>query len=413
MLDNKLLRSNLDNVAAILFTKRGFSLDIKRLRQIEALRKKLYAYIEELNINKSKNLKYIKIYILKIINKRIKFLNKKLNDLNNEFNEIVIYFPNIPHNTVPIGKNKIDNVEIIRVGIPRVFNFKLRNHIDIGNLNGKLDFKIASKITGSRFVILRNNLAKLHRALTQFMLDKQTMDHGYEEIYVPYIVNSNSLIGTGQLPKFGNDLFAIDNDQGYYLIPTAEVPLINIVRNKIIENTNLPIKLTAHTPCFRREAGSYGNNIRGLIRQHQFDKIEIVQIVEPENSYNALEEMRIHAEVILKLLELPYRVVILCTNDMSFSAAKTYDLEVWIPSQNQYYEVSSISNCEAFQARRIKARLIRKNRKNPVFVHTLNGSGIAVGRCLVAIMENYQNEDGSITIPNILRKYMNNIDRIN
>ncbi|MGO1344708.1 serine--tRNA ligase, partial [Chromohalobacter japonicus] len=289
----------------------------------------------------------------------------------------------------------------------------VRDHVDLGAKFGYLDFEMAAKLTGSRFAVMRGPIARLHRALAQFMLDKQTREHGYEECYVPYIVNDASLTGTGQLPKFGEDLFKLEGDHDFYLIPTAEVPLTNIAREQIFTPAELPLKLTAHTPCFRSEAGAYGRDTRGMIRQHQFDKVEMVQIVDPATSYDALESMRGHAEAILQALELPYRVVTLCAGDMGFGAAKTYDLEVWLPSQETYREISSISNCEDFQARRMQARMRHPDQKKPQLVHTLNGSGLAVGRCLLAVLENCQQADGSIVIPEVLRGYMDGVERIN
>jgi seryl-tRNA synthetase len=318
--------------------------------------------------------------------------------------------PNLPHESVPTGKGEADNVEVRRVGEPRHFDFPVKDHVDLGEALDLLDFATAAKIASSRFVLMRGDLAHLHRALIQFMLDVHTREHGYEEVYVPYLVNADSMRGTGQLPKFEEDLFKLNN--GLYLIPTAEVPVTNIVRDEIIPDENLPIRMVAHTPCFRSEAGSYGRDTRGMIRQHQFDKVEMVQLVRPEDSYAALEELTGHAETILKKLGLPYRVVTLCTGDLGFSAAKTYDLEVWLPGQNAYREISSCSNFEAFQARRMQARY-RGDKGKPEWVHTLNGSGLAVGRTLVAVLENYQEADGSIVIPECLRPFMGGQERIN
>jgi seryl-tRNA synthetase len=312
---------------------------------------------------------------------------------------------------VPQGKSEEDNVEVRRIGTPRVFDYEIKDHADVGAPLG-LDFDTGAKLSGARFTLMRGHIAKLHRALAQFMLDTQTEKHGYTECYTPYMVNAESLIGTGQLPKFEEDLFSLNhNDSKLYLIPTSEVTLTNTVRDEIVPLEALPIKLTAHTPCFRSEAGSYGRDTKGMIRQHQFDKVEMVQIVHPEKSYEALEQMVGHAENILKALELPYRVVSLCTGDMGFGATKTYDLEVWLPAQNTYREISSVSNCEAFQARRLQARFRNENGK-PELVHTLNGSGLAVGRTLVAVLENYQQADGSVKVPQVLRAYMNNLEYI-
>jgi seryl-tRNA synthetase len=373
----------------------------------------------------------------------------RLGELQDKLKILLLNLPNLPHSSVPAGKSEADNVEVRKVGTPRSFDFAIKDHTDVGTPLG-LDFDTGIKLSGTRFTFMRGGIAKMHRALAQFMLDTQTEQHGYEECYTPYLVNVETLTGTGQLPKFEEDLFRtktldskldiaiidklekashdpvesirkgkfvtevvnwFDNQGGLYLIPTSEVTLTNTVRDEIIPLDSLPIKLTAHTPCFRSEAGSYGKDTKGMIRQHQFDKVEMVQIVHPSKSYEALEEMVGHAENILKALELPYRVVSLCTGDMGFGAAKTYDLEVWLPAQNTYREISSVSNCEAFQARRLQARF-RNEAGKTEFVHTLNGSGLAVGRTLVAVLENYQNADGSVTIPAVLRPYMNNLEAI-
>jgi len=326
--------------------------------------------------------------------------------------------PNLPHESVPVGADEAGNVELRRWGAPKAYDFAVKDHVDLGAPLG-LDFDLGAKLSGSRFTVMQGQMARLHRALAQFMLDVQTGEHGYTECYVPYIVNADSLKGTGQLPKFEGDLFAakkggqdgepVPDNAALYLIPTSEVPLTNIVRDEVLQEAELPIRLTAHSPCFRSEAGSYGRDTRGMIRQHQFDKVEMVQIVHPEKSYQALEEMTGHAEAILQKLGLPYRVVALCTGDMGFGAAKTYDLEVWLPAQNTFREISSVSNCEAFQARRMQARFKNAQGKNEL-VHTLNGSGLAVGRTLVAVLENYQNQDGSITVPEALRPYMGGME---
>jgi len=334
-----------------------------------------------------------------------------LSELQAELQNLLLNVPNLPHASVPQGKSEEDNVEVRRIGTPRVFDFEIKDHADVGAPLG-LDFDTGAKLSGARFTLMRGQIAKLHRALAQFMLDTQTDHHGYTECYTPYMVNAESLIGTGQLPKFEEDLFSLNhNDSKLYLIPTSEVTLTNTVRDEIVPLEALPIKLTAHTPCFRSEAGSYGRDTKGMIRQHQFDKVEMVQIVHPDQSYEALEQMVGHAENILQALELPYRVVSLCTGDMGFGAAKTYDLEVWLPAQNTYREISSVSNCEAFQARRLQARFRNENGK-PELVHTLNGSGLAVGRTLVAVLENYQQADGSVKVPQVLRAYMNNLEYI-
>ena len=328
----------------------------------------------------------------------------RLSEIQAALQNLLLHLPNIPHPSVPVGFSEQENIEVRQVGVPRSFDFDIKDHTDVGVPLG-LDFDTGTQLSGARFTLMRGQVAKLHRALAQFMLDTQEK-HGYEECYTPYMVNADALIGTGQLPKFEADLFSLQhNDSKLYLIPTSEVTLTNTVRDAIVAVDDLPIKLTAHTPCFRSEAGSYGRDTKGMIRQHQFDKVEMVQIVHPETSYAALDEMVGHAEHILKALELPYRVMSLCTGDMGFGAAKTYDLEVWLPAQNTYREISSISNCEAFQARRLKARFKNAEGKTE-FVHTLNGSGLAVGRTLVAVLENYQNADGSVTIPAVLQAYM-------
>ena len=338
----------------------------------------------------------------------------RLEQIQAELQTLLAAIPNLPHESVPVGADEAGNVELRRWGSPRSFDFAVKDHVDLGEPLG-LDFELGTKITGSRFTVMKGSIARLHRALAQFMLDMQTQQHGYTECYVPYIVNAESLKGTGQLPKFEGDLFAaqkggqdaepVPDHAALYLIPTSEVPLTNIVRDVVLAEAELPIKLTAHSPCFRSEAGSYGRDTRGMIRQHQFDKVEMVQIVHPERSYEALDEMTGHAEAVLQALGLPYRVIVLCTGDMGFGATRTHDLEVWLPAQNTYREISSVSNCEAFQARRMQARFKNAQGKNEL-VHTLNGSGLAVGRTLVAVLENYQNADGSISVPEALRPYM-------
>ncbi|HQQ69992.1 MAG TPA: serine--tRNA ligase, partial [Alicycliphilus sp.] len=338
----------------------------------------------------------------------------RLEQIQAELQAMLAAVPNLPHESVPVGADEAGNVEVRRWGAPKAFDFAVKDHVDLGAPLG-LDFDLGVKLSGARFTVMRGQIARLHRALAQFMLDVQTGEHGYTECYVPYIVNADSLRGTGQLPKFEADLFAakkggqegepVPDNAALYLIPTSEVPLTNIVRGEVLAEADLPIRLTAHSPCFRSEAGSYGRDTRGMIRQHQFDKVEMVQIVHPDKSYEALEEMTRHAEAILQRLGLPYRVVSLCTGDMGFGSAKTYDLEVWLPAQDTYREISSVSNCEAFQARRMQTRFKNAQGKNEL-VHTLNGSGLAVGRALVAVLENYQNADGSITIPEVLRPYM-------
>ena len=349
------------------------------------------------------------------LGEKLKQSEAQLDNIQLQLNEILQGVPNIPHDSVPDGKDENANKLIRTWGEPRQFKFEPKDHVDLGAGLGQMDFEIAAKISGARFAFMRGDLARLHRALIQFMLELHTQEHGYEEVYVPYIVNADSLQGTGQLPKFEDELFALkDNGKGqnYFLIPTAEVPVTNIVRDEILGADLLPLKFVAHTPCFRSEAGSYGKDTRGMIRQHQFEKVEIVQIVKPQDSYDALEELTGHAEKVLQELELPYRVVALCTGDLGFSAAKTYDLEVWLPGQQCYREISSCSNFETFQARRMQARWRNPETGKPELVHTLNGSGLAVGRTLVAIMENYQNRKGRIEIPNVLRPYMDDMEVI-
>ncbi|MCE8051449.1 serine--tRNA ligase [Billgrantia desiderata] len=424
MLDPKLLRSDLDTVAQRL-AKRGFTLDTERLEALESRRRDLQTETESLQNERNTRSKAIGkakasgediqplLDEVSDLGDRLDAAKRQLAEVQEEWDALVSGIPNLPHDSVPAGESEEDNVELHRWGTPREFDFEVRDHVDLGGLKGELDFELAAKLTGSRFAVMRGQIARLHRALTQFMLDKQTLEHGYEECYVPYMVNEASLFGTGQLPKFGEDLFRLDDERSYHLIPTAEVPLTNFARDEILDHKVLPLKLTAHTPCFRSEAGSHGRDTRGMIRQHQFDKVEMVQLVEPEKSYAALEEMRGHAEAILQALELPYRVVTLCTGDMGFGAAKTYDLEVWLPSQQTYREISSVSNCEDFQARRMQARFRHPEQKKPQLLHTLNGSGLAVGRCLIAVMENHQNADGSITVPEALRPYLGGLATLN
>lgn len=424
MLDPKLLRSDPQAVAARLKT-RGFDFDAEQFSSLESRRRELQTRVEELQGERNSSAKAIGkakangedaaplLAAVESLKGKLAEANEEYERVQAELNEILMGLPNLPHPGTPVGKDENDNVEIDRWGEPRQFDFEVRDHTDLGELYGGLDFEVAAKLTGARFVVMRGEIARLHRALTQFMLDMQTLTHGYTEHYLPYMVNTDSLRGTGQLPKFGEDLFGLNTEHDYRLIPTAEVPLTNLVRGEIIPAESLPLKLTAHTPCFRSEAGAYGRDTRGMIRQHQFDKVEMVQVVDPDTSYDALEEMRGHAENVLKALDLPYRVMALCTGDMSATSAKTYDLEVWLPSQNTYREISSISNTEDYQARRMQARTRTNGEKKPRLVHTLNGSGLAVGRCLVAILENYQQQDGSITIPEALHGYMGGIKVIN
>ncbi|MGM8850209.1 serine--tRNA ligase [Salinicola halophyticus] len=423
MLDPKLLRSDPQFVAQRL-ALRGFTLDTEQLESLESRRRELQTRTEQLQ--NERNVRSKSIGKAKAAGEDIQPLlaevgqlgddldraKRELGEVQQAWDDLVAGLPNLPHEDVPEGADEGDNVELHRWGTPREFDFEVRDHVDLGARFGYLDFEMATKLTGSRFAVMRGPIARLHRALIQFMLDKQTQDHGYEECYVPYMVNAETLTGTGQLPKFGEDLFKLA-DSDYYLIPTAEVPLTNFVRDEILDHASLPLKLTAHTPCFRSEAGAYGRDTRGMIRQHQFDKVEMVQVVDPATSYEALEAMRGHAEAILQALELPYRVVTLCTGDMGASATKTYDLEVWLPSQATYREISSVSNCEDFQARRMQARFRSPDQKKPQLVHTLNGSGLAVGRCLLAVLENYQNADGSIDVPAALAPYMGGVTRFN
>lgn len=421
MLDIQLLRKDIEATATRL-KARGFEFDTAAFNDLEAQRKAIQVKTEELQAQRNKRSKEIGVrksqklsaddIMAEVagIGDELKSSAVRLDEIQAELSDILMRIPNLPHESVPIGADESDNVEISRWGTPLEYDFEVQDHVAIGEKLGGLDFDMASKITGSRFMFLRGGLAKLHRALAQLMLDVQTEQHGYTECYTPYIVNAESLLGTGQLPKFKEDLFWVskggDEDaRELYLIPTSEIPLTNTVRDVILAADELPVKLTAHTPCFRSEAGSAGRDTRGMIRQHQFDKVEMVQIVHPEKSYEALEEMRGHAEKILQLLALPYRVVQLCTGDMGFGASKTYDLEVWLPSQNTYREISSVSNCEAFQARRMQARF-RNSDDKPELVHTLNGSGLAVGRALVALLENHQQADGSVKIPVALQSYM-------
>ncbi|PAT41568.1 serine--tRNA ligase [Vandammella animalimorsus] len=434
MLDILLLRKELDHVVARLETRKTPQafLDVSAFGALEAERKQLQARTEELQAQRnslSKQIGQLKakgesaeavMAQVAAIKTELETSAQRLEHIQAQLHALLQAVPNLPHASVPVGQSEADNVEVRRWGAPRAFDFDAKDHVDVGEPLG-LDFALGAKLSGARFTVMRGQIARLHRALAAFMLDMQTQQHGYQETYVPYIVNADSLLGTGQLPKFAGDLFAAQkggqeaepepDETALYLIPTSEVPLTNIVRDTILAEAELPLRLTAHTPCFRSEAGSYGRDTRGLIRQHQFDKVEMVQITHPEKSYEALEEMVGHAEAVLQALDLPYRVVLLCSGDMGFGAAKTYDLEVWLPAQNTYREISSVSNCEAFQARRMQARFKNAAGKNEL-VHTLNGSGLAVGRTLVAILENHQNADGSVTIPAALRPYMGGAERI-
>jgi seryl-tRNA synthetase len=424
MLDIQLLRTDLENVAKQL-TLRGHVFPVAEFNSLEAERKTIQTQTQELQAQRnaaSKQIGYAKsrgedarsiLAEVTGLGDALKQAETQLEKIQFRLQQLLLGVPNLPHDSVPEGRSEADNREVRRWGVPRTFDFAAKDHVTVGENLGLLDFETAAKLSGARFSLLQGGLARLHRALAQFMLDTHTQEHGYTEACVPYLVNAESLHGTGQLPKFEEDLFVVPHgEQGnYYLIPTAEVPLTNTVRDQIVAPESLPIKLTAHTPCFRSEAGSYGRDTRGLIRQHQFDKVELVQIVHPQKSYEALEELTGHAEKILQKLELPYRVMVLCTSDMGFSAAKTYDIEVWLPAQNTYREISSCSNCEAFQARRMQARF-RNERGKPELLHTLNGSGLAVGRTLVAILENCQNADGGVSIPKALQPYMGGLDRL-
>ena len=427
MIDPNLLRNNLEETAQKLKDKRHFILDVEQLKELEEQRKALQVKTETLQAER--NLRSKAIGAAKARGEDIESLLDEVDhlgielaqakalfdDVSAELNTILLTIPNIPADEVPLGKDDTENQEVSRWGTPRTFDFEVKDHVTLGeNIDG-LDFAAGVKLSGARFAVMKGQIAKLHRALAQFMLDLHTEKHGYLETYVPYLVNHATLYGTGQLPKFGEDLFhtkALEGEQPYALIPTAEVPVTNLVRDEILNAEDLPLKMTAHTPCFRSEAGSYGRDTRGLIRMHQFDKVEMVQIVEPEKSMEALEELTGHAEEVLQLLNLPYRKVLLCTGDMGFGSCKTYDLEVWLPAQDTYREISSCSNMWDFQARRMQARCRAKGDKKPRLVHTLNGSGLAVGRTLVAVLENYQNADGSITVPEVLRPYMGGVDVI-
>ena len=417
MLDPKYLRQELEQTANAL-ARRGYKLDTTAIAALEEKRKTVQVSTQSLQAernSKSKNIGKAKAQGEDIqplldevasLGDKLKQAEDELNLIQQQLDNILLNIPNIPDASVPDGKDENDNQEIRKWGEPKQFDFEVKDHVDLGENLGQLDFETASKITGSRFALMNAGIARLHRALTQFMLDLHTQEHGYIETYIPYIVNAESLRGTGQLPKFEEDLFKLHSEHEFYLIPTAEVPVTNIVRDVIIDADYMPRKYVCHTPCFRSEAGSYGKDTRGMIRQHQFEKVELVQIVRPEDSWQAHEDLTSHAEEVLKRLELPYRVMNLCGGDIGFSAAKTYDLEVWLPGQSKYREISSCSNSLDFQARRLKARWRNPDTNKPELVHTLNGSGLAVGRTLVAVMENYQNKDGSITIPEVLKSYM-------
>lgn len=428
MLDIQVLRNDLATVAGRL-AARGFVLDSVKFEQLESERKTIQTRTQELQAKRNSSSKLIgqakakgedtSAIMAEVANlgDELKQLETKLEQVQQELNAFLSVIPNMPHESVPAGKSEADNVEVRKVGSVTQFTFEVKDHVSIGEGLGGLDFETATKISGARFSLLKGPLARLHRALAQFMLDTHTDQHGYTETYVPYLVNADSMRGTGQLPKFEEDLFKVPrqigdgSEQNFYLIPTAEVPVTNMVRDTITPLEQLPLKFVAHTPCFRSEAGSYGRDTRGMIRQHQFDKVELVQMVHPDESYAALEQLLGHAETILQKLALPYRVVKLCAGDMGFSAATTYDIEVWLPAQNTYREISSCSNFEAFQARRMQARF-RNAQGKPELLHTLNGSGLAVGRTLVAVLENYQQADGSVVVPEVLRPYMGGLEII-
>ena len=431
MLDSKYLRQDVEQTAARL-AARGYELDVAKVTELEEQRKTLQVKTQELQSQRNASAKAIGqakakgedaqplLDAVANLGSELDATKKAQDEVLNAINDIALAIPNLPDESVPEGADEDDNVEILTWGTPKKYDFEVKDHVDVGqDLNG-LDFEMGVKISGARFTVMRGQVARMHRALTQYMLDTHTDTNGYTEMYVPYLVNSASLYGTSQLPKFAGDLFhtlGLVNDDGeqqagFSLIPTAEVPLTNSARDEIYDESDLPIRLTAHTPCFRSEAGSYGRDTRGLIRQHQFDKVELVQLVKPEDSMQALEELTGHAEQILQALELPYRKVILCMGDMGFGAAKTYDLEVWLPAQDTYREISSCSNMVDFQARRMQARFRREGAKKPELLHTLNGSGLAVGRTLVAILENYQQADGSVIVPEVLRPYMGGLEVI-
>jgi seryl-tRNA synthetase len=423
MLDSKLLRTATEDVAKGL-AKRGYELDVAKIQALEEKRKEIQIKTENLQAERNSISKGIgkakqagedvapMMQAVENIKQQLVGAEAELASIQAEWDEFVNAIPNLPVEEVPEGKSDEDNVEVRRWGTPREFDFTVKDHVDLGAELGGLDFEVATKITGTRFAVLRGNLARLHRALAQFMLEIHTTEHGYEEVNVPFIVNRDSLFGTGQLPKFEEDLFKLTDDREFYLIPTAEVPVTNIYRNEIVDEAQLPIKLVCHSPCFRSEAGSYGRDTRGMIRQHQFEKVELVKFVRPEESDAALEALVGHAETILQKLGLPHRTVILCGGDIGFSAAKTFDIEVWVPSQGKYREISSCSNFRDFQARRMLARYRNKETGKPELLHTLNGSGLAIGRTLLAVMENYQQADGSIIIPEVLRPYMGGQERL-
>ncbi len=427
MLDPKLFRSDLNSIVEQL-KKRNFAFDAVAFEALETKRKTFQVETEQLQSErntKSKSIGKAKAAGEDIqplldevagLGENLDKAKVQLAEVQTEMDGILMGIPNLLHESVPVGKDEDDNIEIRKWGNPKTFDFDVKDHVTLGEKgsakNGWLDFETASKLTGSRYVVMHGQMAKLHRALIQFMLDVHTLEHGYTEVYVPYIVNSESLKGTGQLPKFEEDLFCVDKEAGHYLIPTAEVPITNIARDEILDASQIPLKMTSHTPCFRSEAGSYGKDTRGMIRQHQFDKVEMVQLVSAEKAWETLEELTLHAEAILQKLELPYRTVILCSGDVGFSAAKTYDLEVWLPGQQAYREISSCSCFGDFQARRMQARWRNPETGKPELLNTVNGSGLAIGRTLVAVLENYQQADGSIVVPDVLKPYMGGIEKL-
>ena len=423
MLDTKLLRSDPDAVARNL-ARRGYTLDVAAFKALEDRRKASQVDADRLRAERNTHAKAVGqakgrgediaplIARGEELTRQMQAADEELQKVQEEFDDLALGLPNLLHDSVPEGRDESANVEVRRWGTPRQYAFEPRDHVEIGEKLGGLDFEAAGKISGARFAVMRNGLARLHRALAQFMLDLHTREHGYTEVYVPYLVSRATLTGTGQLPKFAQDLFAVPHDPALFLIPTAEVPVTNLVGDSIVAADRLPLRYVAHTPCFRSEAGAHGKDTRGLIRQHQFDKVELVQIVRPADSARALEELTSHAEAVLAALELPYRVVALCAGDIGFASARTYDLEVWLPGQGKYREISSCSNCEAFQARRMQARWRNPESGKPEPLHTLNGSGVAVGRALVAVLENYQREDGSVAVPDALRPYMGGLKEL-
>lgn len=423
MLDPKKLRQDTEELAKNL-RRRGFTLDIDQYNELEKKRRDIQSKTQDLQAKRNKiskevgQLKAKGMDVSKLLSEvatlgdTLKHHETELDEIQTQLLDFQLNIPNVLHESVPEGKTEEDNVEVRRFGAPKKFSFPIKDHVALGEHLSGIDFDSAAKLSGARFVVLRGQLAQLHRALSQFMLDLHTEEHGYQEVYVPYLVQSHALFGTGQLPKFRDDQFQIAGEWDLTLIPTAEVSLTNLLREKVTSAEKLPLKFVAYTPCFRSEAGSYGKDTKGMIRQHQFDKVELVQAVTPETSYHALEELTFHAEKVLQLLELPYRVMALCSGDVGFSSTKTYDLEVWLPGQNKYREISSCSNCEDFQARRMMARWKSPEMKKPELLHTLNGSGVAIGRAFIAVLENYQDEEGHIEIPKVLQPYMGDLTKI-